>query len=170
MLQPGTILPLDALAADGIVLRMEDDRDRDFIGRLYASTREAEVKASGCSPKFGREFLSDQLRLQTLHINTHFENVARYIVVARRKPIGRFYLHRAGNVVRVLDISLLTQVRGKGIGMRLLAMAQKAAADAGCTLALTVAPANPALRLYERAGFVRIGTMDGMIAMRWSGG
>jgi [ribosomal protein S18]-alanine N-acetyltransferase len=61
----------------------------------------------------------------------------------------------------VLSMAVLPEYRGKGIGTLLLnEMMKKAKASGFASLSLSVDPNNPALRLYERHGFVKVG-IDG---------
>jgi GNAT superfamily N-acetyltransferase len=65
-----------------------------------------------------------------------------------------------------LTIGVLPSERGKGVGTALLRALVENARTAGFErMSLSVEPDNPALRLYERAGFVRIG---GSGPGRWS--
>lgn len=58
----------------------------------------------------------------------------------------------------VLSMAVLPEYRGQGIGTFLLNEMIRIARESGFTsLSLSVDPNNPALRLYERHGFVKIG-------------
>lgn len=57
-----------------------------------------------------------------------------------------------------LSIAVLKEYRGKGIGNRILkALIEKAKIDGYSSISLSVDPENTALRLYERAGFNKVG-------------
>ncbi|MDX3691833.1 GNAT family N-acetyltransferase [Streptomyces europaeiscabiei] len=69
------------------------------------------------------------------------------------KPNSR---HRA----ELVKLMVHRDGRGKGLGRALLATAERAAADAGITLLhLDTETGSPAERLYDRAGWTRIGTI-----------
>ena len=65
-----------------------------------------------------------------------------------------------------LTIAVAPQHRGRGIGSRL--MRELLAADLPA-VSLSCDPANPALRLYERLGFVAVGESGGSVTMLWTG-
>jgi ribosomal protein S18 acetylase RimI-like enzyme len=66
-----------------------------------------------------------------------------------------------------LTIAIQYGERGRGIGTALLqALVQQAAADGYGALSLSVEEDNPALRLYERAGFVRVREVENAWTMR----
>ncbi len=61
----------------------------------------------------------------------------------------------------VLSMAVLPKHRGQGIGTLLLNEMIRKAKDSGfISLSFSVDPNNPALRLYERCGFVKVG-IDG---------
>ena len=55
-----------------------------------------------------------------------------------------------------MDIALLPEHRGAGIGAQLLRELQEEARSAGKSLTIHVERFNPALRLYERLGFRQV--------------
>ena len=66
-----------------------------------------------------------------------------------------------------VSIAVVAQQRGDGIGDRLLSELEHKARQRGLpALALSVDPANPALRLYERHGYRRDGGSGGSYTMR----
>lgn len=52
-----------------------------------------------------------------------------------------------------LSMAVIPGARNQGIGSRLLAVALESARPSFPAVSLSVAPSNPALRLYQRAGF-----------------
>jgi ribosomal protein S18 acetylase RimI-like enzyme len=66
-----------------------------------------------------------------------------------------------------ISISVVPGSRGRGIGTALLtALVQHAHREGFHALSLSVSPENPAFRLYERAGFVRVESRDSHWTMR----
>lgn len=55
-----------------------------------------------------------------------------------------------------LALSVLPQYRGKGLGTRLLAQVLAAARGLYPAVSLNVRADNPAVRLYQRAGFIKV--------------
>ncbi len=65
-----------------------------------------------------------------------------------------------------LTIGVVFSRRGQGIGRRLLVGLLDAAREAGVErVSLSVEPDNPAMRLYESAGFVPVGVNGGAVTM-----
>ena len=66
-----------------------------------------------------------------------------------------------------LTIAVVPSRRGKGFGRQLLeALLEQARKDGFRALSLSVEPDNPALHLYERYGFERVGERAGALVMR----
>jgi GNAT superfamily N-acetyltransferase len=60
-----------------------------------------------------------------------------------------------------LSIGVSPGARGRGVGTSLLSELLVAAREAGHpSMSLSVDPDNPAVRLYERSGFVRVGQVE----------
>jgi ribosomal protein S18 acetylase RimI-like enzyme len=70
--------------------------------------------------------------------------------------------------IRLVDIALLPEHRGRGIGGALLRGLLDEGAVSGRRVSMHVERSNPALRLYERLGFERVKD-DGIYwLMEWS--
>ena len=102
-----------------------------------------------------------QFDLQRAHYRRHFADASFLIVVLDGTPIGRLYVHYAPQHVRVLDIALVPEARGKGLGRRLLESVIEQAARLAAPVTLHVTVRNPARHLYERLGF-RVISEDAM--------
>lgn len=151
----------DGSIVEGLVLRDEQTNDDAFLRALYASTRSDELAVTGWTPAQADAFLRMQFDLQRLHYRTHFAD-ARFLIVERDgRPIGRLYVHYTPEDVRVLDIALLPDARGNGVGRRLLEDVIDRADRLGAPVTLHVAVGSAAKRLYERLGF-RTVTQDPM--------
>ncbi|HLA63681.1 MAG TPA: GNAT family N-acetyltransferase, partial [Rhodothermales bacterium] len=75
------------------------------------------------------------------------------LVLRDGKPIGRLYVERGGAEIHVIELSLLPEARGAGLGTQLLTALLEEGAASGRTVAIHVEKFNPALRLYQRLGF-----------------
>jgi ribosomal protein S18 acetylase RimI-like enzyme len=66
-----------------------------------------------------------------------------------------------------LTIAVVPNRRGRGLGKELLeSLLEQARADGYGAVSLSVEPDNPALHLYERHGFARVGERGGALVMR----
>jgi ribosomal protein S18 acetylase RimI-like enzyme len=79
------------------------------------------------------------------------------VILCDDQPAGRLYVDRREKEIRIVDIALLPEFRGRGIGTSILQNLIAEAGTAGQTLTIHVEQHNPAMRLYQRLGFRMIG-------------
>ena len=134
-------------------LRTAVPADAAFLLRLYGSTRAAELALMPWSAVEKAAFVRMQFQAQDAHFRGHYPDAERWIVVVDGAPAGRLYVDHRADEVRVIDISLLPEHRGQGIGTALLRRVLGDAAAAGLPVRVHVVEGNPARRLYDRLGF-----------------
>jgi len=140
----------------GLVLRHADDADRDFLRRVYASTRESEMAVTGWPRDEIASFLDMQFEAQDSYYRKNFKDSEFLIIEREGKPIGRLYLDRREDEIRIIDIALLGGERRNGLGGALLREILNEATGAGKLVRIHVERNNPALKLYRRLGFKEI--------------
>jgi ribosomal protein S18 acetylase RimI-like enzyme len=123
--------------------------DEEFLYRVYASTRAEELEAVAWDDDSKDAFLRAQFAAQDRWYHEHYTRTSYELVVVDGEPAGRLYLHRGDTEIRIVDIALLPEHRGKGVGTRLL----RDVIAEGKRVTIHVERMNPALRLYERLGF-----------------
>lgn len=143
-------------AAPAVTLRAAEPTEAEFLYRVYASTRQEELAVTGWTAAAIEAFLREQFRFQDLHYRTHHPTTAFDLILAGDEPIGRLYVERTEATMHILDIALLPEWRGRGIGSGLLDALLAEARGAGQVVQLFVETGNPARRLYTRLGFVQV--------------
>jgi len=138
-------------------LRPSQPEDRDFLFRLYAGTREHELRAFGWPPAQQEAFLRMQFNAQQQWYGATYSTAESQIIEQDDKPIGRIIVQRDAGMWRLVDISLLPEHRGHGIGGELLRALIRECAASGAVLQLQVVNTNPAQHLYNRLGFIKTG-------------
>ena len=139
-----------------IQLRPVEEKDAAFIEAVYRTTREAELNLTNWSEHQKKAFISMQLTAQLTEYKTKFPDASFQVIIYNKKDAGRFYTSENENEIRLLDITLLPQFRGKGIGKHLLQRLMQRSNKVKKKIALHVIASNPALKLYQRSGFVYI--------------
>jgi ribosomal protein S18 acetylase RimI-like enzyme len=139
------------------VIRLRPIRDADgpFLRRLYASTREAEMQLVSWTDGEKVAFLDQQFEAQHRCYQKQFSAASFDVVEADGEPVGRLYVDRRVDELRIIDIALLPGWRRRGLGGALLTAILDEAEAAGKAVRIHVERNNPALRLYERLGFER---------------
>jgi ribosomal protein S18 acetylase RimI-like enzyme len=129
------------------------EADQPFLRDLYASTREAELAPVPWPPEAKRAFLAQQFAAQYTYYHQVYKDTDFLLILRADVPIGRIYVHRMPGKICVVDIALLPQYTGQGIGTALLTELVDEARATSCEINLHVEPNNPAQRLYARLGF-----------------
>jgi len=83
-------------------------------------------------------------------------------------PVGRLYVARWQDAIRMVDIALLPPYRNAGIGTAILRDLLAEAAVAHKPVRIHVEQCNPAVRLYERLGFAPIADKGVYLFMEWA--
>ena len=152
----------------GVSLRPMNDADQPFLSRLYDSIREPELVGVDWTEEDRRRFLDLQFQAQHHHYIKYYETADFDIIEQDGQSIGRLYVDRGASEIRIMDIALMPEVRGQGLGTRLLEeLIAEAAADAR-KLTIHVEKQNPALQLYLRLGFQPIRERDVYLLLSWS--
>jgi GNAT superfamily N-acetyltransferase len=143
------------------------DADLPFVAALYASTRTEELAPLGWPEAVRTAFLDQQHRAQHAHYQACYPEAEWLIVEQAGKAIGRLYLGGDAADTRLIDISLLPEHRGAGIGGAILADLIADARAGGRMVSLHVDPAGAARRLYVRLGFREVATSETAVRMEW---
>jgi ribosomal protein S18 acetylase RimI-like enzyme len=142
--------------ADAITLRPVGEGDEGFLYQVYASTRHEELAPVPWTEAQKADFLRMQFGAQSRYYAENYPDAAFLVVLRDGRPAGRLYVDRRPDGIRIIDIALLPEHRGAGIGTALLADLLAEGDREGKPVSLRVERFNPALRLYERLGFRRI--------------
>jgi ribosomal protein S18 acetylase RimI-like enzyme len=156
--------------SSAISLRAIREDDREFLCRVYASTRREELASVPWTAEQKDAFLRMQFRAQDTHYRAHYPHAEFSIILLDGCPVGRLYLDRRADEIRIVDIALLPEHRGAGIGSSLLRGILAEAARTGKAVTIHVEHNNPALRLYRRLGFTPIGDAGVYTLMEWRPG
>jgi ribosomal protein S18 acetylase RimI-like enzyme len=151
-----------------ITLRPTTDADYDFMCGLYALARAEEMEHFPFDEAQKRAFLEQQFAAQFEHYRIHYPTCERNIIEKEVRPIGRLWVDEWRDQIRLVDIALLPESRGSGIGSRLLHEVLDRGSAAGKAVTIHVEGYNPALRLYQRLGFEKVDTNGVYFLMRWT--
>ncbi len=152
---------------DRIEFRDITDDDLPFLFRLYRTTREDEMAQVPWSESEKQAFLEQQFAFQHDYYTKNFGKASFQLVLLDGEPAGRLYLDRRDDEIRLIDIALLPEHRGQGIGGGLMRDVLAEGRRSGLPVRIHVEQNNPALRLYRRLGFERVGDVGIYYLMEW---
>lgn len=138
-----------------ITLRPITDADMDFLHRLYATTREDELTQVDWTDEQKAAFVSQQFHAQHQYWQENYKDTSWDLVLRDGEPIGRLYVARWAEEIRIVDIALMPGQRGGGTGTRLIRALFAEGDASGRKVSIHVEIFNPARRLYGRLGFVQ---------------
>jgi GNAT superfamily N-acetyltransferase len=151
-----------------ITLRPIREEDMAVLFRVYAATRAEEMAmVVDWTDEQKEAFLRMQFQAQHAWYQEHYIGAQWDLLLADGVPAGRLYVHRRESEIRLVDISLLPEFRGSGIGTSLLRELMSEAEVAGKPLTIHVEKYNPAMRLYLRLGFRSIDDRGPYDLMEW---
>jgi ribosomal protein S18 acetylase RimI-like enzyme len=145
--------PVSDTAAAAITLRPATDDDRAFLVEVYNSTREEELSMVQWPEGQREAFVRMQFDAQDAEYHRRNPEGTFDVIEVDGRRAGRLYVDRRPGDVRIVDIALLPEFRGAGVGGRLIAALMDDAASAGCRLSAHVEVHNRAVGLYTRLGF-----------------
>jgi ribosomal protein S18 acetylase RimI-like enzyme len=150
-----------------ITLREVDPGDEEFLLRVYSSTREDELAVVGWSEGQKTAFLRQQFDAQRTWWRENYAGADFRVIEADGVPAGRFYVHRGRGEIRLVDIALLPEHRGGGIGTGLIRSLLAEAAERGVPVTAHVEAFNPARELYKRLGFEEVEERGVYVFLKW---
>jgi len=131
------------LRSDGhLERRAATQQDIPFLIELRRQTMTAHQIAAGIDP-------SDEERRTRVLVRYDCAE----ILLHHGRPVGLLKVAREGTDWELIQIQLLPELQGKGLGKQLLRSLALEAQHRGASVRLSVLKGSPARRLYEKFGF-----------------
>ncbi|MCX6874444.1 MAG: GNAT family N-acetyltransferase [Verrucomicrobia bacterium] len=137
-------------------LRAATPDDLAFQAQLYATTRLDEMEAAGFPAEMRGAFVAMQFNAQTTHYTQHYPAAEWSIIECDGARVGRLIVHRAEDHFNVIDIALMPEYRGRGIGTVVLRELIAEASARLLPIQLFAFSGEHAIQLYHRLGFADV--------------
>lgn len=134
-------------------MRPVNETDDSFLYDVVSSTVRNQFKKMGGDIQIMEPLLRIQYENQTREYRKRFPQASHLIVTINNVDAGRIYLDRNSEEIRILDVTLLPEYRGKGLGAFILKMLEEEAAQNQLPIRIYVEEGNPSLRLFRRLGY-----------------
>lgn len=152
----------------GISLRPVESDDREFLFKVYESTRADEMLLVPWTDEQKESFVRSQFNAQLAHYEKTYPKANYDVILVNGKRTGRLYVARLAEEIRIIDITVLPEERNAGIGSHLLRQLIEESKRTGKTARIYVEEFNRSLNLFKRLGFV-VGEQQGFnLLMQWS--
>jgi ribosomal protein S18 acetylase RimI-like enzyme len=151
-------------------LRPVQEEDETLLLEIYSSSRADELALVPWDVAQKKVFLQMQFSAQQKHYRAYFPHATHEMILAEGQPVGRLYVDRRETEIRILDITLLPQARGHGIGTQILLDLMKKADHGNKSCSIYVESFNWSLGLFQRLGFVKTEESGASWLMEWHAG
>jgi len=151
-----------------VELRPAEGGDEAFLFEVYAASRREPLAPLGWDRATVDAFLRTQYEAEQRDWRHHHAGAECHVILRDGQPVGRLYLARGEHELRVMDITLLPQWRGQGIGTALLGELLDEAGRTRRTVRAHVERSSAAVRLYRRLGFLHAATRGTTLLMEWT--
>ena len=144
---------MEAVAAEGLVVRPSRVSDGPFLQGLYQAARPDLQWIDGEHEQV-QQVIAQQFQVQEQGLGENFPNAMHYVVEKLGTAIGALSTDFGPNEIRVLYLAFIPQARGQGYGRAVLQGVQSAAQQIRCPVATVDWASNPhARRHYLALGF-----------------
>jgi len=151
-----------------IRLRPATPDDVPFFRHLYGTTREDEMRLVPWTDAEKAAFLDQQFLAQKTHYERSYTDCHFLTIELNGERIGRLYVDRGvPDEIEIVDIALLPEHRGRGIGRMLLEEILAEGRATGRSVNIYVEHFNPARGLYDRLGFRHVDTNGVYHLLEW---
>lgn len=141
--------------------------DEEFLIDVYASSRD-DLQYFPFDEAGKKAFVLMQYTAQKNHYAEYYGEAKYYVVMFDGIPAGRYWVDYGKEDIRIVDIAILPEFRGHGIGTELVKDALKHSKKLDVPCALHVVKESRALNLYERLGFRITGEIGFHHKMEWN--
>lgn len=138
-----------------VSLRPVTPEDEDTLLKIYASTREDEMRqVTDWTAEQKETFLRWQLQMQRRDYEGRFPRADYQLILFDGEPAGRLWVARTAEQIRLLDIAILPEFQNRKIGTYLLRKLIEESEATRTPLRHMIYKLNTeARRFYERLGF-----------------
>lgn len=143
--------------------------DREFLYRVYASSRADEVAMFGWDDAQSEVFLRSQFDIRERAYAMQSPDASNRVIMFAGENAGSMIVNRGSTTVTLVDIAVLPEYRRRGIASHFLRELQAHARDENRTVVLHVEKINAnAFNLYRKHDFAVSAENDLYYEMTWT--
>lgn len=149
---------------DNVTFRNAASSDEEFLKELFFDVRRNEFEQVGLPIEQIKLLLSMQYAAQKQSYEWNFPNAEHNIIELADHKVGRLIIVRREETIHLVDVSILQNFRGHGLGSFIL---QKLKSEAEKIFLSVFKTNNAALKLYRRHEFKVINENEMYFEMEW---
>ncbi|WP_448208308.1 GNAT family N-acetyltransferase [Azospirillum sp. sgz302134] len=151
----------------GLSARLPRPEDEDFLRNLFITARPWLAMAS-TDQNFLRILYQQQIDATLAGLKASFPDFTDVVIERNGERVGRMIVALGEESWRLVEIAVVPELRGKGIGAKAFRALQEAVARAGVYLTGSVLMTEVRnLVLYQRLGCVFVAERPPVIEMEW---
>jgi ribosomal protein S18 acetylase RimI-like enzyme len=147
-----------------------DNFDEPFLLTVYTSTRSKEMAVVSWSEEQKSAFLEMQFQAQHNYYLSRYPNASYSIINLEEQPIGRLYIERQEDKIKILDITVLPEYRNQGVGTKLIAEILQEGEQAEKPVQIYIENYNQSSNLFSRLGFQPVAEEGINVLWQWNPG
>jgi RimJ/RimL family protein N-acetyltransferase len=124
--------------------------DEHFLLALYASTRANEMAIVPWSNEQKVAFVQSQFNAQHQHYLSEYPNGNFQTILLDNQKIGRLYVCELTDEVHIIDLTILPEFRGRGVGTEIISDILRTAIK---PVQIYLESFNNSINLFARLGF-----------------
>ncbi|GGG84163.1 GNAT family N-acetyltransferase [Paenibacillus radicis (ex Gao et al. 2016)] len=149
-------------------LRPATLEDEPFRYETFAVTKREEIASWGFGANEAEQLVQFQYRAREASYSAAYPDAKYMIVCVEERRAGVLRVHYGANAITLVDIALATDMRGNGLGTKVLTGLQADAASLSQPILLQVDNSNiAARRLYLKHGFEVNKAEEVYTSMKW---
>ncbi|MEO0509777.1 MAG: GNAT family N-acetyltransferase [Verrucomicrobiota bacterium] len=150
-------------------LRPRDDDDQPFLTHLFALTVSERLRLWHWDAGEAQKIVDQQFHAHSEHYRQLDEEKSDVIIELDDQSVGRMLWFHNRDEIRLADISLLPECRGRGIGTAAIETLKSFSVQGKRPLRLHVEKFSNAVRLYLRQGFYLLEDRETHLYLEWHG-
>jgi ribosomal protein S18 acetylase RimI-like enzyme len=151
-----------------LTLRPARTDDQEFLYRLFYSVYSEKLQLVPLSAEEKKMLLELMYQGFVRHYDLLASASDDRLVLLDNESIGRMILLQTREEIRLADLAILPQYRGRGIGSALISQLQTESMMSKRPVRLQVGRFDRALTLYKRLGFHKIDAIGPHLHLEWS--
>lgn len=144
-------------------------QDESFLFELYSTTRLDELALVSWNEEQKSSFLHNQYQAQHHHYFLKYPDASFQIIKLGNKPIGRIYTAELETEIRILDLTILPELRGQKFGTQLIKEVLSDAEEKKKAVQIYLETYNSAQTLFRKLNFQPVADDGLYVLWRWDG-